>query len=534
MPQRAPFRTLSLLLPLLVLAACAPVRPAPTSVPAPSNPTVPAGPAAGEWRVPPLPTGRPVGREEYAQRRAALLQGVDRGVVVVLGNEEPDADYLPFAQNAPFRYLTGITEPGAALVLSKRNGRVREQLFVLPRNPAREVWEGPRLGARGAEALTGIAARSVAELQPVLDSLLAPGGVLYMVSALGPDGSGSAWLRPDQQFARVVRERNPGVELRELDEAVFRLRAIKSPAELDLLRRAIYITVLAQRAAMRAVEPGMNEFEIQALIESTFRRYGAERPAFGSIVGSGPNATTLHYRNADRFMEATDMLVMDVGAGYRGYAADVTRTVPVDGTFSPEQRAVYEIVLAAQKAAEAQAGPGVSLAQLHATAARVVAEGLARLGLIESPEAVYDCGTADQPRECPQWRLFFMHGLGHGIGLDVHDPDPSYPDYGGAFRVGSAFTIEPGLYVRADALDFLPETPRNRALAARLRPAVQRYRNIGVRIEDDYFITPTGAERISEGAPREIAEIEALMASPAPATERRPDVVEWYRATAPR
>jgi len=190
----------------------------------------------------------------------------------------------------------------------------------------------------------------------------------------------------------------------------------------------------------------------------------------------------------------------------------VTRTIPVSGRFSPEQRQVYEIVLAAQKAAEAQARPGADLMTLSRTAAVTVAGGLARLGLIESPEAVYDCRFGEQVSQCPQYFLFYMHGLGHGIGLDVHDPEPAYPDYGGRFVVGSAFTIEPGIYVRADVLDYLPDTPRNRELIAKVRPAVQMYRNIGVRIEDDYFITQGGVERVSDGAPREIAEIEALMA----------------------
>ncbi|HEX5724998.1 MAG TPA: M24 family metallopeptidase, partial [Longimicrobiaceae bacterium] len=312
-----------------------------------------------------------------------------------------------------------------------------------------------------------------------------------------------------------------------------RLRGTKSPAELDLLRRAIEITSFAHLDAMRTVEPGMNEFEVQALIEYTFRRHGADGRAFPSIVGSGPNATTLHYQDASRFMQPGETVVMDIGASYRGYAADVTRTVPVSGRFTPEQRQVYEIVLAAQKAAEAQVRPGVTLQAISQTASRVVAEGLARLGLIESPTATYDCLLPGGGRgTCPQSFLYYMHGLGHGIGLNVHDPEAAYF---GAFAAGSAFTIEPGIYVRADVLDVLPDTPGNRALAAKLRPAVERYRDIGVRIEDDYFVTAGGVERISAGAPREIAEIERLMAEEGTGNRgRRPEVVEWYRQTEPR
>ncbi|MBD0319268.1 MAG: aminopeptidase P N-terminal domain-containing protein, partial [Gemmatimonadetes bacterium] len=452
---------------------------------------------------------------------------------LVLGADEPDTDYMPFAQNSPFRYLTGVTEPGAALVIDKRRGAPREILFVLPRDPAREVWEGARLGTERARERTGIETRSAGAMQAVLDSLLAGGTTLYTVSPQGSDGSRGRWQRPDEQLAAALVRKHPGTRVEPLGRQLLELRAPKSPAELDHLRRSIYITLLAHREAMRAVEPGMNEFEIQALIEGTFRRNGAERPSFGTIVGSGPNSTTLHYREADRFMQAGETVVMDIGSSYRGYAADVTRTVPVSGRFSPEQRSIYEIVLAAQKAAEAQARPGASLGTLTQTAARVVAGGLAGLGLIEGADASYDCAQrAGEVRQCPQWTLFYMHGLGHGIGLDVHDPDPAYF---GALQVGSAFTIEPGIYVRADVLDHLPDTPRNRALRTRLAPAVARYRDIGVRIEDDYFITRGGVERVSEGAPREIAEIEALMAQPSDWNRgRRPEVVEWYRGTSPR
>ncbi|HEU4455940.1 MAG TPA: Xaa-Pro aminopeptidase, partial [Longimicrobium sp.] len=436
--------------------------------------------------------------------------------------------------NSPFRYLTGLAEPGAALVVHKSGGAVRETLFVQPRDPSREVWEGSRLGAEAARTLTGIPARDRPALDATLDSLLAAGPAkkLYVVSPLTSDGSRSPYLRPDQQFAAAVARRNAGTEVEWLDDQLFALRAVKSPAELDHLRRAIHITILAQRQAMMATEPGMNEFEVHALIEGTFRRNGAERPGFGSIVGSGPNSTTLHYRSADRFMRAGETLVMDIGAAYRGYTADVTRTIPVSGRFTPEQRQVYEIVLAAQKAAEALARPGGDLMTMSRVAQQTVAGGLARLGLIEAPDATFDCRFGQQMRECPQFFLFYMHGLGHGIGLDVHDPEPAYPDFGGRFVVGSAFTIEPGIYVRGDVLDYLPDTPRNRAMIAKLRPAVEKYRDIGVRIEDDYFITRGGVERVSEGAPREIAEIEALMAREGHWNrDRRPDVVEWYRGT---
>ncbi|HYW07725.1 MAG TPA: aminopeptidase P N-terminal domain-containing protein [Longimicrobium sp.] len=516
-------RTRAAVAALLIAASSSAAAQAP--IPAPAG-------GSDDWTIPATPAPAPFTAREFAARRALLTARMERGVLVVLGSDEPEADYLPFGQNAPFRYLTGMVEPGAALVIDKRGGTPREMLFVLPRDPSREVWEGPRLGAERAAALTGMAARERDGMSAALDSMLAGGGTLYMVSPLGGDGSSSPWQRPDQQFSTALAARHAGTRVQYLDAQLLQIRASKSPAELDHLRRSIYITLLAQREAMRAVEPGMNEFEIQALIEATFRRNGAERPSFGTIVGSGPNSTALHYRAADRFMNAGEMLVMDIGSSYRGYAADVTRTVPVSGRFSPEQRAVYEIVLAAQKAAEAQARPGATLGALSQTAARTVADGLARLGLIESASATYDCARRGGVAECPQWTLFYMHGLGHGIGLDVHDPDPAYT---GAFREGSAFTIEPGIYVRGDVLEYIPDTPRNRALRTRLAGAVARYASIGVRIEDDYIFIPGGAERVSAGAPREIAEIEAMMARPSGWNrERRPEVVEWYRGTGSR
>jgi Xaa-Pro aminopeptidase len=306
---------------------------------------------------------------------------------------------------------------------------------------------------------------------------------------------------------------------------------VKNAAELDLLRKSIAITVEAQREAMRAIRPGMNEFEIQALIEYTFRRNGADRPSFATIVGSGPNSTTLHYNADDRFMNDGDVVVMDIGASYRGYAADVTRTVPVNGVFSPAQREIYQAVRDAQAAAERQAKDGAPLRNMSDSANVSISTSLARLGLIESPTATFDCAALAGVPTCPQYRLYYMHGLGHGIGLDVHDPWGDGPT--DTLTPGHAFTIEPGIYVRGNTLDIIPDTPRNRALKDKIRTAVTRYANIGVRIEDDYLVSASDVEWISR-APREISEIEALMKNkstgPAP---RDPSRIDWYRVTTP-
>jgi Xaa-Pro aminopeptidase len=488
----------------------------------------PAAPARRE------PAGAADLQQEYRRRRDALAAQLTDGVILALGAPEPRHDYLTFYQEPSFYYLTGLGEPGAALLIVKRGGTVTTTMFVQPRIPVQEVWSGARLGTEGVARLTGSGARPAEQLSATLDSLLRGGLALHVVGDFGGDSQedgGPRVLTADEQFVSALRRRHPNLRVRAVNDVVAQMRGAKSATELAFIRQAADITVRAHNEALRAHEPGMNEFELQALIEYTFRRNGADRPSFASIVGSGPNSTTLHYNRNDRFIEAGDVVVMDVGASYKGYAADVTRTLPARGTFSPEQRAIYQIVRDAQAAAEREAKVGAQAARMSEAAASTLAAGLARLGLIESATARYDCEVDGARRECPQLALYYMHGLGHGIGLEVHDPDQYY--FTGTIQRGSAFTIEPGIYVRANVLDVIPDTPRNRALIARLRPAVERYKSIGVRIEDDYIVTERGVEWISR-APREIAEIERLMqgayAGPAP---RDPALVETYRRAVP-
>ena len=454
---------------------------------------------------------------EYAGRRAALVSWLPSdGVIVALGADEPEEDYLSFWQRPDFLYLTGLREPSAAMLLVRQRGRTTTTLFVLPRDPAREVWTGARLGAAGAAERTGEQARTRDALEPTLDSLLSAGLPLFVAGPLHETWStADAPTTAEARLVARLRARHSGMQVSSVAGAVRRLRGQKSAAELELLRKAVALTVDAQRAAIAAVRPGMNEYELQALVEYTFRRGGADRPSFATIIGSGPNATTLHYNADDRVMRDGDMVVMDIGASYAGYAADVTRSVPVNGRFTAEQRAVYQLVRDAQAAAERQATVGSTKQELADSAAAVLSRGLARLGLIESADATYDCAPGDggETERCPQYRMYYMHGLGHGIGLEVHDPDQYDVE---RIARGSAFTLEPGIYVRADLLDVLPDTPRNRALIARIRPAVERYRNIGVRIEDDYIVTERGVEWISR-APREVEELEAMLARTRPA-----------------
>jgi len=459
---------------------------------------------------------------EYAQRRASLLAQIPDGIVLALGAHEPAQDYLAFYQAPSFNYLTGYLEPDAALVIVKSAGNVTSTLFVEPRIPGREVWVGARLGVEGAQRRTGLPTRDIGQLADMLDSLAGKGLPWYVVGDFTGDDQGSA-LTPDQQFVAAFRARHPVIVVKNATPYVLQRRATKSAGELALIRQSAEITARAERDAMQALAPGMNEFEIQALVEYTFRRNGAERPSFASIIGSGPNATALHYNLDDRVIERGDIVVMDIGASYKGYAADVTRSIPASGTYSPEQRAIYQIVRDAQAAAERQARVGSPTHLMSDSATAVLAAGLTRLGLIEAAGASYDCDAGGQTVQCPQYDLFYMHGLGHGIGLEVHDPDQPQ------LVVGSAFTIEPGIYVRTNVLDILPQTPRNRTLITRLRPAVERYRNIGIRIEDDYIATPTGVEWISR-APREMAEIETIMKTPrSTRASRDSSLVERYK-----
>ena len=468
---------------------------------------------------------------EYSARRAALTARVNTdGVYLVLGAPEPKENYENFWQAQNFRYLTGFLEPGAALVIVRKNGTDHQLLFVEPKDPALEVWTGERLGVQGAKLL-GLEGRNSTTLRAVLDSVLAGGATLHTVGDFSRTGGADvpAQRTPrtaDDQFLDALKERFREMKVVDATPSVMALRAKKSAAELALIRMAAQVSAAAHKEVLGAIAPGMNEFEVQALAEYTFRRNGGDRPSYGSIVGSGPNSTTLHYNRDDRYMNDGEVLNMDMATYYGGYSADITRTVPVNGKFSPEQRAIYPIVLEAQMAAERQIKPGVQFRVLNDSALHVLKTGLAKIGLIESPDATYE----ENGRQVPQYRLYYMHGLGHPIGLDVHDVD-LYSS--GALVDGSVFTIEPGVYVRANTVDIIPDTPANTAFRSKIAPAVKKYANIGVRIEDDYVVTASGFERISADAPREMDAIEREMAKPRGPSARDAGTVEAYRKIRP-
>ena len=462
-----------------------------------------------------LPVTAPaqIPQTEFTARRDSLAARVGNGVVIALGGRTPIADFGPFYQLPAFHYLTNFDEADAAFVMAVRSGRPTATLFLTPIEPRRAFYYGRRPDSAYVERNLGVKARSFATLGSYVDSLVASGLPVYQLA----DFEDADFARQDSltrggSFYRALLARHPGLDVKDAHDVLDRLRARKSGAELALLRRAAEISSEGHRAAMTAAEP-QHEYEVQATLEYTFRRLGGGRPGYGSIVGSGANGTQLHYMKDRGATRPGDLIVMDAATEYEGYSADVTRTMPVSGRFTTEQRAIYQLVRDAQAAAERNSKPGMSAVAAQDSSVVVRVKGLAALGLVESEDAQFDppwrVDCAQQPAQCRQAMLWMIHGISHGIGLAVHDPAQFY--YGDRkFQIGDAFTIEPGIYISTASLDALPDTPRNRAFIARVKPIVQKYENSGVRIEDDYVITERGLERISM-APREIDEIEALM-----------------------
>jgi Xaa-Pro aminopeptidase len=450
---------------------------------------------------------------EYAARRDSLAARLDSGIVVAFSGRTPVTDRGPFYQLAAFHYLTAFDEPDATFVMVVRGGKGTGTLFITPKPPRTALYYGVMPDSAATSRATGLPSRPADGLRAALDSLVATGLPFYTISDVeSADFAKADSLTRGQQIMRALAEAHPGLVVRDAHPIVAELRARKSPAELALLRRAAAISDSGHRAAMRLIAPGLHEYDLQAVLEAAFLRGGAQRSGYGSIVGAGVNATTLHYMKNRAPLKAGDVVVIDAAAELDGYSADVTRTLPVSGTFTPEQRGIYALVLAAQKAAERNSRSGMSALSASDSAFDIRAAGLARLGLIESPDSILDlpwktdCTTSS--RSCSQAVIWTIHGISHGLGLEVHDPAQFYAgDH--KFKIGDVFTIEPGIYVRSSVLGILPDTPRNRRFIAKVRPVAARYENIGVRIEDDYVITERGLERISH-APREIGEVEAL------------------------
>jgi Xaa-Pro aminopeptidase len=464
--------------------------------------------------------GAQIPAAEYAARRDSLAARIGDGVVVAFGGRTPVTDFGPFYQLPAFHYLTNFDEPDAAFVMVIRGGHASTMIFVTPSDPRRAFFYGRRPDSATIERTLSVKARSFSAIATVVDSLTALRVPFYHLADFGDaDFAAEDSLTRGVAFMSALARRHPGLEVKDAHEIVDLLRARKSPAELALIRRAAEISSEGHRAAMLLPEPS-HEYEVQAVVEYTFTRLGGARPAYGSIVGAGANGTQLHYMKDRGVAKPGDLVVIDAATEFQGYAADVTRTIPVSGKYTPEQRAIYQLVRDAQAAAERNSKPGMSARAAQDSSVVVRIRGLASLGLVESADATFDppwrVDCKERPNSCRQASFWMIHGISHGIGLAVHDPAQFYSG-DRTFKAGDAFTIEPGIYISAAMLDALPDTPKNRAFIAKVRPVVARYENTGVRIEDDYIVTERGLERVST-APRELDEIEALMRKRPPKT----------------
>ncbi len=459
---------------LVVLAAC-------SSVPAAAGPAAPGA----DW---------------FASHRAALAAKLPPDAVVVLrAPAEPPGNHLDaYRPDSNFWYLTGFSEPDAIAVL--RPGAVegkRYTLFLKPKNWAEEQWTGHRVGVEGAKELRADAAHPIADFQKESRPLLAGAKALYYADAHDKEFREkvvSAW----QMLAAGGTEPLPMFDAAPL---LGQMRLVKDATEISTLREAARLSVEAHRAALARARPGVSEGVLKAAMVERCLAGGSARMAYSPIVGSGPNSVILHYPDANRTMLAGEMIVNDTACEYGLYAADVTRSYPVTGKFSTEQRAIYEIVLAAQKAGIAKAVPGAAYHEIQDAAIAVMVDGLVKLRFLK--------GTREEIVKDRSFAKFLAHGTGHWLGLDVHDAgsyEPGAPydlkdrfkasmSYAAKLRPGMVLTVEPGIYIpeKSEGVD-------------------PKWWNIGVRIEDDVLITEKGPECLSCTAPREIADVEKAMA----------------------
>ena len=430
---------------------------------------------------------------EFARRRRQLMRmaGTDAIVIAAAAPERVrnnDAHY-PYRQDSDFHYLTGFAEPDAVLALVPGREAGETILFCRERDRERERWDGPRAGTEGAVAALGMDdAFPVDDIDDILPGLIE--GRTRVYYHFGRDSEFDlriiGWV--NRVRAQVRQGARPPHEFVALSHLLHDLRLYKSRGELRLMRKAARIAAGAHLRAMRATRPGMNEHEVEAELLHAFRSAGAV-PSYEPIVGGGANGCVLHYRANNAELRDGDLLLVDAGAEYECYASDITRTFPVNGRFSPEQRALYDIVLAAQLAGIDQVRAGRPFDAYHDAAVRVITKGLLKLGLLS--------GSLDRNLREHAYRAFYMHKTGHWLGLDVHDVGDYRID--GEFRVlepGMVVTVEPGLYIAPDA-----------------KRVPARFRGIGIRIEDDVVVGDGEPEVISAAAPKDPDRIEALMAA---------------------
>lgn len=432
-----------------------------------------------------------IGKDFYASRREAARALMPEGSVMVLfaaptRNFSNDVDYL-YHQNPDLYYFTGYKEPHAVLFLFKdeqtdANGnKYREAFFVQKRNAQMEQWTGRRLGPEGVKERLGI--NTVFNGDDFKDFPIQLTAFNKVIMPTLPEGIGNN-MRDNADLYDLVAQFNAklpmdgGVANVKIDNALFReitgrLREVKTPEELDLIRKAVEISCMAHNEAMRSVRADMSELEIQGLQEFVHKKYGAEGVGYGSIVGSGENGCILHYMENTRTRIGNDMLLMDVGAEYHGYTADVTRTIPANGKFGKEEKQIYQLVYDAQEAAFKILKDGAKFSDASKAARKVIADGLMKLGIISKEDEV---------------GKYYPHGLGHHIGLDVHDKGFSQ-----TLKKDMVWTVEPGIYIAPNS------------------PCDKKWWGIAVRIEDDVLITQNGYELLSRFSPRSVEDIEKMM-----------------------
>jgi Xaa-Pro aminopeptidase len=422
--------------------------------------------------------------EEFMRRMAP------RSVAIIPGAHDTtrsnDTHYR-FRQDSDFFYLTGFEEPDAVAVI-RPGADEKYTLFVRPRDPEREIWDGRRAGVEGAKSEFGAdAAFPISEFGEKLSQYLDGAEMLYYRLGVDPDLD----QKIINEIARLRSLNRKPVHPPQtiIDPATIshEMRVVKSADELELMQTAADIAAEAHCEAMKTVRPGMKEYQIEALIEQVFRRRGAAGPAYTSIVGAGPNATVLHYINNDGDLRDGELLLVDAGAEYKGYASDITRTYPINGRFSPAQSEIYDLVLKAQMACVEMVRPGVTHDQLKQHSIEVLTEGMVELGMLR--------GKPEDLIKEKQYEKFYMHGLGHMLGVDVHDVGRYYfGEESRALEPGVVMTVEPGIYVAPDTKD-IPE----------------KYLGIGVRIEDDVLCTNNGPRVLTHKVPKQREEIEGLM-----------------------
>jgi Xaa-Pro aminopeptidase len=441
--------------------------------------------------------------EAYAARRARLIaqmQARGGGIAIIPTAPEAlrnnDADF-PYRHDSYFYYLTGFTEPEAVLVLVANAAGGQSILFCREKNLEREIWDGYRYGPDAAREQFGLdAAHPVATIDAELPKLMANAPAIFY--ALGSDAKLDANVQGWLQAVRAQVRAGVGAPSAAYDVNLLldEMRLVKDAGEIAIMRRAALISSAAHERAMRMSRPGLREYQIEAELLHEFRRNGSQFPAYTSIVATGANACVLHYRAGDAVLQDGDLVLIDAGCELDSYASDITRTYPASGRFSPAQKELYEIVLAAQAAAIAEIRPGKRFTDGHDAAVKVLAQGMLDTGLLDRGKV----GTLDDVIANGDFRQFYMHRTGHWLGMDVHDVgeyrDPAPAGQEKPWRTlqpGMALTVEPGIYVRP--AEGVPE----------------QYWNIGIRIEDDAVVTAGGCDIITAEAPKTVAEIEAVM-----------------------